>query len=81
MPRPKHHFQQSAGKPTSSVKKRHLDIKWHSRKPDLDNLLKLICDTIQGKERMIGDDSQICSLQAEKLYGEPRSEITIQEIH
>tara|TARA_R100001594_G_scaffold13801_2_gene29421 strand:+ start:181 stop:591 length:411 start_codon:yes stop_codon:yes gene_type:complete len=52
----------------------------HSIRPDLDNLVKMIADVIQGKDRMICDDSQICILQAEKIYGIPRTEILIQEI-
>ena len=59
---------------------RYEDIINHTFTPDLDNLVKLICDTIQGKDRMIVDDSQICILQAEKLYGTARTEITIEEI-
>ena len=52
--------------------------KLHSCKPDLDNLVKMIADIIQ--PQMICDDSQICILQAEKLYGTARTEITIEEI-
>ena len=78
MPRPKHHYR--TGKYSHLLKDRCKDIIYHSVTPDLDNLVKLICDTIQGKGRMICDDSQICVLQAEKKYGDPRTEVTIQEI-
>ena len=78
MPRPKHHFKTKAGKPTDIVKDKYKDIKLHSIKPDLDNLAKMIADIIQ--PQMICDDSQICILQAEKKYGEPRTEVTIEEI-
>ena len=79
MPRPKHHFKTKAGKPIDIVKDKYKDIKFHSIKPDLDNLAKMIADIIQ--PQMICDDSQICILQAEKIYGEPKTEVTIEEIH
>ena len=78
MPRPKHHYR--SGKYSHLLKESCKDMVYHSVKPDLDNLVKLICDTIQGKDRMIHDDSQICVIQAEKKYGEPRTEIMIDEI-
>ena len=53
---------------------------YHSIRPDLDNLVKLILDVIGGKDRFIIDDSQVCMLQAEKIYGKPRTEIIIEEI-
>ena len=70
MPRPKRHYSKSGV----------LDIKYHSIRPDLDNLVKFISDVIQGKDRMIVDDSQICVLDAQKLYGKPRTEVIIEEI-
>ena len=79
MPRPKHHFKTKAGKPTDLVKDKYKDIKLHSYKPDLDNLVKYIADII-GDNRMIVDDSQICVLEAQKLYGKPRTEVIIEEI-
>ena len=79
MPYPKAWFKQKAGKPSDILKDKYKNIKLHSIKPDLDNLVKMIADIIQ--PQMICDDSQICILQAEKLYAEiPRSEITIEEI-
>ena len=78
MPRPKHHFKTKAGKPTDIVKEKYASIKLHSIKPDLDNLVKMVADVIQ--PQMICDDSQICILQAEKIYGTARTEITIEEI-
>ena len=54
---------------------------YHSIRPDLDNLVKLILDVIQGKDRFIIDDSQVCMLQAEKIYDKkPRTDIIIEEI-
>jgi len=76
MPRPKNHYR--TGKYSHILKDSHKDIIYHRRKPDLDNLVKMIADIIQ--PQMICDDSQICILQAEKLYGTARTEITIEEI-
>ena len=54
---------------------------YHSIRPDIDNLTKLILDIIQGKDRFIIDDSQVCKLQAEKIYGKnPRTEVIICEV-
>ena len=79
MPRPKSHFR--TGKFKHLLKDGYEDIINHTFTPDLDNLVKLICDTIQGKDRMIIDDSQICMLQAEKQYGEtPMTEVIIEEL-
>ena len=76
MPRPKNHFR--TGKFKHILKD---DMpEYHSTTPDLDNLVKFLCDTIQGKDRMIVDDSQICMMQAEKIYGTERTEVTIEEI-
>ena len=79
MPRPKHHFKTKAGKPTDIVKDKYKDIKLHSIKPDLDNLVKMVADCI-GNNTFICDDSQIFWLSATKLYGQPRTEVTIEEI-
>ena len=79
MPRPKSHYR--TGKFKHILKDGYEHIINHAFTPDLDNLVKLICDTIQGKDRMICDDSQICMLFAEKKYAEiPRTEVTISEI-
>ena len=77
MERPKSHYR--------TGKFKHLlkdDIpEYHSYTPDLDNLVKMICDVIQGKDRFILDDSQIYRIQAEKIYGEkPRTEVIIEKI-
>ena len=53
--------------------------KHHSIKPDLDNLVKLISDVLQ--PGFYVDDSQICQIYAEKMYGkQPNTAIIIQEI-
>ena len=76
MERPKSHYR--TGKYKHLLKDNVPE--YHSFTPDIDNLCKYVFDTIQGKHGMICDDSQICVLFAEKLYGEPRTEVTIQEI-
>ena len=79
MQRPKNHYR--SGKYKHLLKDICKDIVYHSTTPDLDNLVKLICDTIQGKDRMICDDSHICMLFAEKKYAKtPRTKVTISEI-
>ena len=79
MPRPQSHYR--TGKFKHILKDGYEHIIYHTFTPDLDNLVKLICDTIQGKDRMIVDDSQICMLQAEKIYGDPpMTEVIIEEL-
>lgn len=77
MPRPKNHYR--TGKYKHLLKDNIPE--YHSYTPDLDNMVKMICDVIQGKGRMICDDSQICMLQAEKVYGRKgKTEVVIEEI-
>ena len=77
MPRPKNQYR--TGKYKHLLKDNVSE--YHSYKPDLDNMVKLICDVIQGKGRMICDDSQICMLQAEKVWGiKGKTEVVIEEI-
>ena len=78
MPRPKHHYR--TGKYAHLLREDYKDVVYHSFVPDIDNLCKFYMDLLQGKHGMICDDSQICILQAEKLYGEARTEVTIKEI-
>ena len=74
-------YMYRTGKYSHLLKDSFKDMKYMSVKPDVDNLIKMVADVIQGKGRMICDDSQICVLQAEKIYGKtPRTEITIEEI-
>tara|TARA_R100000808_G_scaffold5872_1_gene17732 strand:- start:121 stop:537 length:417 start_codon:yes stop_codon:yes gene_type:complete len=78
MPHPKSHYR--TGRYKHLLKSQFEELTFHSFKPDLDNLVKLVLDTI-GKNRMIVDDSQICRLQAEKIYGKHGStEVYIEEI-
>ena len=79
MPRPKSHYR--TGKFKHLLKDDYEHIVNHTFKPDIDNLVKLIADVVQGKDRMIVDDSQICMLQAEKIYGSsPMTEVVIEEL-
>jgi Holliday junction resolvase RusA-like endonuclease len=51
----------------------------HTKKPDLDNLVKFISDCLNGLA--FQDDSQVVNINAVKLYGEePRTEIQITEV-
>ena len=78
MPRPKNHYRAGRRSHVLKVKAPY----YHIKRPDLDNLVKLIADVIQGKDRFIMDDSQICTLYAEKQYGkEPKTEVIIDIIY
>ncbi len=75
MPRPKKHYR--------TGKFKHLlkdDVpEYHTNTPDLSNLIKLYEDILQPSFYL--DDSQICRIQAEKVYSkQPRTEIIIEEI-
>ena len=75
--RPKSHYR--SGKYSHLLKDAYKDVVYVKSRPDLDNCVKLIADIIQ--PQMICDDSQICMLQAEKMYStNPRTEVVIQEI-
>jgi len=51
---------------------------WHSKKPDLDNLIKLVLDSMNGI--CFRDDSQVCFIIAMKGYSDdPRTEILMVE--
>lgn len=59
--------------------KRNIDknYTYHFFRPDLDNLVKFILDTVQ--TILFKDDAQISSITARKIYHEnPRTEFTIQ---
>lgn len=54
----------------------------HTKKPDLDNVIKSAIDGISG--RAMEDDSQVCRIEGEKWYAakseEPHTEINIYEM-
>ena len=53
----------------------------HEKKPDLDNLIKSLFDSISKSEIVWSDDNIVCYLRARKLYSpNPRIEIEIEEI-
>jgi Holliday junction resolvase RusA-like endonuclease len=60
MPRPKSHFNKKGLK--------QLAPSWHQVKPDLDNLVKAVKDSVRGL--LYNDDSQVCNLLAQKKYGD-----------
>ncbi len=70
--RPKSHYR--TGKYANELKPNI--SRWHTTSPDLDNLIKFICDSLNGV--FWKDDRCICRLLADKEYDErPRTEITI----
>ena len=78
MPRPKHHYR--TGKYKHLLKDSCKETIYHSVKPDLDNLVKYIID-VMNKGYYV-DDSQVCVIQAQKIYSFvdiPRTEVTIEE--
>ena len=81
MQRPKSHYR--TGK-FQHLLKDNAPNYYHSKKPDIDNLIKFVLDTIQGRDRFILDDSMVCSLKAEKIYTsnneEPRTEVKLFEL-
>ena len=78
MPRPKIHYR--TGKFSHLLKDNHPT--YHVFTPDLDNLVKMVADTLNGL--FYKDDSQIAQLKAEKIYcdngDKPRTEIHIEQI-
>jgi Holliday junction resolvase RusA-like endonuclease len=57
--------------PASWSKARKAAATWHTSRPDLDNIVKLVTDALNGV--CFGDDSQVCEITARKCYtaGEP----------
>lgn len=67
--------------PTSWSKKKMQTMCYrpYPHKPDIDNLCKSICDSLNGLAYK--DDSQIVEIQAVKLYGkEPMAIVTLKEV-
>ena len=46
-------------------------------RPDIDKLIRALLDGLTQAKTVYLDDSQVCRLQASKVYGEPRVEIKI----
>lgn len=73
--RPKSHYR--SGKNAHLLKDNH--PKWHTTKPDGDNLLKFVKDALN--KVYWRDDSLICDERVVKLYSDkPRTEIYINKI-
>jgi Holliday junction resolvase RusA-like endonuclease len=73
MPRPKNHF--GTGKNAETLKKNVPYL--HTKKPDLDNLIKFVLDCLNGVAWK--DDSQIWSIEAYKYYAmKPQTYIEIE---
>jgi len=71
-------FYMPIPKSTYASKKKLMERGWirHTKKPDLDNLVKFVKDCLNGI--VYRDDSQVFSIQAEKIYSnDPKTEIYI----
>jgi Holliday junction resolvase RusA-like endonuclease len=56
-------------------------VQWHSKRPDLDNLLKGVIDALE-PAGWVTDDARIVRLQASKEYAQqPQTIITMEEAH
>jgi Holliday junction resolvase RusA-like endonuclease len=67
--------------PASLSRKKQLELigKFHTKKPDIDNIIKGLFDAINGL--CWKDDNQVCRLTASKVYDEdPRIEFEVIEI-
>lgn len=54
--------------PKSWTKKKKEGAKWHTSKPDVDNLCKGVMDALNGIAYK--DDTQVCYIQAQKQYAQ-----------
>ena len=74
MPRPRGHY--GTGRNDGILKASA--PRWHTKRPDLDNLIKFVLDALGGRGIYWKDDSQVYSIVAQKLYDEkPRVVIEI----
>jgi len=65
--------------PKSTSKKKREMLCYHSKKPDIDNLIKFACDCLNGMAWE--DDSQISEIEASKIYSEnPRTVIEVEDL-
>lgn len=64
----------------SKKKRESLDGEYHTKKPDIDNLLKTVLDACNGIVWI--DDNVVCNIHARKVYGlEPCTKIEITTIN
>ena len=74
LPRPKGHYGSGRNEGILKSSSPH----WHTKRPDIDNLRKLVMDALTGVFWL--DDSIVCQGRTEKIYDEkPRTEIFITE--
>ena len=77
--RPKSHFRM--GK-YSHLLKSGMESRWMVGSKDLDNLVKLVCDSLQGI--YYKNDSLICNIETKKLYcadgDKPRTVVGIEQL-
>jgi len=75
MPRPKAHY----GTGAKSEMLKDTAPEMQSSKPDIDNLVKFVQDSLNGI--FYKDDALICSLSANKIYSDrPRTEIVLKTL-
>ena len=75
MPRPKSHYRTGKFKTILKPSAPHR----HTSKPDLDNMIKLVKDALNGV--FYKDDSQICIITANKTYSNtPQTIVYIEEV-
>lgn len=56
------------------------ELIWHDKKPDIDNLVKAVFDSISKSEIVWTDDNIVCDLHAKKVYSpNPRIEMEIKQ--
>lgn len=73
-------FYMPIPKSLSKIKQEKLLGQYHIKRPDTDNLLKSIKDSLN--EKYYKDDSQICEVVARKIYSKkPRTEFELKEIY
>lgn len=57
------------------------ELMWHSKKPDIDNLIKAVFDSISDAKCVWNDDNQVSMIVARKLYSpNPRIEFLITQL-
>ncbi|CNB33760.1 RusA family crossover junction endodeoxyribonuclease [Streptococcus agalactiae] len=81
--------QRSKGKTIQIYQNFMRELIWHAKKPDIDNLIKAVFDSISdaGYDRIQksgivwSDDNIVCDLRAKKKYSQnPRIKVRIEEI-
>ena len=77
MKRPKSHYR--TGKYEGIVKDQWIEIP-HTKKPDIDNLIKFVLDALSGQNGFFLDDNLIESIYAKKIYSDnPKTMILIMD--